>query len=215
MILFFRITFVMSLAYILGACAGNTAIKESKTSAAFQKKLSTETLIVVESSHLQKAYLSNLAYSGGTAQAAHSAVQSSTNAIGNALVGLLKKEKVNAAFVVVNVANEPDAVGRAVQQYLQKNQILVINADAFPTIQYLQFGQPVGSPRWDAKIIWALRLYERNVLSQGLGEPAWSAKTNAVIFNHNACRIDNFKTCADRFSDTVISQMKHDLLLDK
>ena len=213
---------------LLQGCAGTTNFKQSETSASFTKGLSKKILVAVEVSHLAKAFTGNpnaapspVAVAQNTMGAVaaanlnriHSSFYKATNAVGTQLVNYLAKEDINADFFIINSLNNPNALVEAIRKAPEITQILIVNADSFPMVQQTRYGAAVGSPFWGGSISWAVRLLDRETsLSEG-SQAVWTAKTNPSIFNPNVCSQDEFKTCAERFSEAVISQLRKDNIL--
>lgn len=217
----------------MSGCGGHAVIKSSEKNSNYDQKISN-LLVVIDESHLERAFLQNrrdplspVQFDANTANSAEArmaarnarvddqlaAQKKFTDSLNTPMIAL--KESLMSAFAVhgvdadvqvVNIARDRLAVAKITRKFWQK-QILILNTAAFQTSQAALYGKPYGPSQWTGRVSWNARLFDGGKAVNSEGKPVWSAKTDFFLFGPAECSRDAFKTCSDRFVATLLQQM--------
>lgn len=222
----------MSLLFMAG-CGGHAVIKTSEKNANYDQTISN-LLVLIDESHLQRAFLqnrrntygpvqfdANVANSAEARMAARNArvddqllaqkkLADSLNvpmiALKDSFISAFAMRGVGAEVEVVNIQRDRWAIAKIAKKYEQK-QILILNTAAFQTSQATLYGKPYGPSHWTGRVSWDARLFDGDKAVNPEGKPVWNAKTDFFLFGPAECSGDAFKTCSDRFVATLVQQM--------
>jgi hypothetical protein len=222
----------MSLLF-MGGCGGHAVIKTSEKNANYDQTISN-LVVVIDESHLQRAFLQNRRNTPGPIQfdanvpnSAEARMAARNARVDDQLLAQKKfddslnapmialKESFISAFAMRGVGAEVEVVNivrdrLAVAKIARKNgpkQILILNTAAFQTSQATLYGKPYGPSHWTGRVSWDARLFDGDKAANPEGKPVWNAKTDFFLFGPAECSGDAFKTCSDRFVATVVQQM--------
>lgn len=225
----------------IAACGGHASIQSSEKSASHNQSISN-LLVVIDESHLRRAFTFNkqttpfsfeneteAAMSAEERVAARNARANEhmtaqkkaadllavpASALKDAFVSALANRKIQVEGQVVNTDRNKLGLAMLATQFQQKH-VLFVNVNDFEKVQPTLNGSPMGPTRWSGRISWDMRLVDREKLQDFEGKPAWKAKTDFFLFGPAECRYDAFKACSERFVASVIKQMsKEGLLLE-
>lgn len=186
----------------MGGCGGHAVIKSSEKSSNYHQIIS-DLLIVIDDSHLQRAFLLNRkdasfpvqldvdATSSAEARIAarnarvddqfaaqkklNNSLNAPTAALKESLISAFSAQGVDAEVQVVNIDRDRLAVGTIAQKYAQK-KILFLNTAAFQTSQATLYGRPYGLSHWTGRVSWDARLIVGDKAANPEGKPVWSKK---------------------------------------
>jgi hypothetical protein len=208
-----KILLVAFLFVLLTGCAGSANFKESSKVSGYEKTLSDQLLIIFETSHLRRAFTQGNNGAASNPIQAELSLQKSSFQVTNQLIAQLREQSIIAVARNVDLSIDRSQIDRQISQNPQSKQILLISADSFPMVTQTRYGVALGPAIWSGQISWSLRLLDRDEAALTNGKPVWSAKTSPSAFSPWLCSSDEFKTCAQRFSESIINQLKQDQLI--
>lgn len=223
-----------SLLLFMSGCGGHAVIKSSEKNSNYHQTVSS-LLVVIDESHLRRAFLQNRnsflaatqldtnATSSADARMAarnarvdeqlaaqkklEHALDAPVMALKGSLVFAFAVQGLGAEVQVVNIDRDRSAIAKIASKYGQK-QILVLNTSAFQTNQAALYGRPYGPAHWTGRVSWDARLFDRGEAAHDGAKPVWSAKTDFFLFSPAECSSDAFKSCSDRFVAALLQQMR-------
>lgn len=190
------------ISVLLSACAGQTNFKSSEKNSTYTKTIDNDLLIVFEISHLRKAMSGNA-----------STARSAANAVVSRLALEVNKDQAAIASEVIDSTTDRTQLPLALSKHKSKKQVLIIQADSFTMVQRTYNYVPQGEPFWGGGVTWSLHLFDMDKAANPSGKAVWIAKTEAVQFGTGSCIQDQYKTCAERFVNAIVYQLKNDGLL--
>lgn len=225
---FSKFLFSAALAIGLFGCGGFASIKSTEKIAGYDKKV-TSVLVLIDTSHLTKAFTgsettlipSQKNGEEANPRALFSRSEDRPQHLSNAIKGLnesftagLKAVNVDVVTEAVSVAIDASSIVKAVRKY-QRKQILILSTDSFQTSQQTRYGVPISAPGWNGKVSWSLSLYDTDKVANPEGKAVWTAKTDFFSLGVPDCGMDAYKTCTNRFANAVIEQMRGEGLIAK
>lgn len=223
----------------LSGCGGHAVIKSSEKNSNYDTKISN-LLVVIDESHLGRAFLRNrkdvpfsahidadVESSAEERIAARNArvddqvaeqkklsdsLSVPMTALKESLVSAFSAQGVGVEVQVVNIIRDRLLIEKTSKKYAQQ-QILLLNTAAFQTSQATLYGKPYGPRHWTGRVSWNAKLLDGGKTANSEGKPVWGAKTDFFLFGPAQCSHDAFKACSDRFVATLIQQMRTEGLL--
>lgn len=235
----FSITnFLLMLPFLfMSGCGGHAVIKSSEKNSNYDMKIFS-LLVVIDESHLQRAFLQNrkdipfpaqiAQIDADVASAAEARIAARNARVDDQLVAQKKladslsapvsalKESLVAAFSAQGVDAEVQVVNLARDRFAAEKiarkyaqkQILFLNTAAFQTSQATLYGKPYGPSQWTGRVSWDAKLIDGGKAPNSENKPVWNAKTDFFFFGPAECSHDAFKACSDRFVATLVQQMQ-------